>query len=79
MQRTAHHGCNPTKKTTKISLNRQGQMVVSYLVEVIRRDYKVALDIVLTEIRVSVTAVAVLDFIISAEKFMSFLSDVNPP
>lgn len=52
---------------------------MSYLVKVIRWDYKVGLDIVLTQIRVSVTTVPILHVVITSEKFMSFLSDVNPP
>ena len=33
----------------------------------------------LAQIRVPVTTVTVLNFIITSEKFMSFLSDVDPP
>ena len=47
--------------------------------EVIRRDYQVGFDIMLAQIRVPVTTVTVLNFIITSEKFMSFLSDVDPP
>lgn len=46
--------------------------------KVVRRDDEKGLYVVLTQVIMSIPTVALLDLVITAEKFMSFLGDVNP-